>query len=92
MCKKKSEIDIGANIIGFIADYGSGKSSMAEMLSLLEQDKGNPLPIKINMWDCLSNINSNNKISENVSTLTKSFLYQLSNGHSAKLLKYCFNN
>lgn len=81
-------IDNGANMIGIIADYGSGKSSMAEMLSLSEQDKGNPLPIKINMWDCLSNINSNNKISENVSTLTKSFLYQLSNGYSAKLGKY----
>lgn len=81
-------IDKGANMIGIIADYGSGKSSMAEMLSLSEKNKGNPRPIKINMWDCLSNINENNKISENVSTLTKSFLYQLSNGHNAKLGKY----
>ena len=81
-------IDNGANMIGIIADYGSGKSSMAEMLSLSEQKKGNPPPIKINMWDCLSNINNTNKISENVSMLTKSFLYQLSNGHSSKLGKY----
>lgn len=81
-------INDGANMIGIIADYGSGKSSMAEMLSLSEQNKGNPSPIKINMWDCLSNIDKNNKLSENVSILTKSFLYQLSNGHSAKLGKY----
>lgn len=81
-------IDNGANIIGIIADYGSGKSSMSEMLSFSEQCKGNPAPIKINMWDCLSNINENEKLSENVSTLTKSFLYQLSNGHSGRFGKY----
>jgi hypothetical protein len=81
-------INNGANMIGVIADYGSGKSSMAEMLSLSVQEEGNPPPIRINMWDCLSNTNKKDKISENVSTLTKSFLYQLSNGYNDKLGKY----
>lgn len=81
-------IDSGANMIGIIADYGSGKSSMTELLSMSMKKKFSPKPIKINMWDCLSSVSMNEKISESVSILTKSFLYQLSNGYKPSFGRY----
>ncbi len=78
----------GANMIGIIADYGSGKSSMVEMLTSSKQNIINRKPIKINMWDCLRDITNTKDATNNVSILTKSFLYQLSNGYSTKLGKY----
>ena len=60
-------IDDGeASMIGVIADYGTGKSSITEMLKEKYVKAGYPEPIKINMWDSLSepndsqNNNSNN--------------------------------
>ena len=77
-------ISKGANLIGVIADYGTGKSSLTDILSLsLHRRKKIVKPIKINLWDCLqTHKNANN--TEKVSLLTRSFLYQLSNGYSQK--------
>lgn len=77
----------GANMIGIIADYGTGKTSMTEMLKNKYNDLGHPKPIRINMWDSLvetANQNSN----ERISNLTKSFLFQLANGNNRKLGSY----
>lgn len=47
-------IESGANMIGVIADYGSGKSSLTDILSeSLKKRKKITKPIKINLWDCL---------------------------------------
>ena len=84
----------GATMIGVIADYGTGKSSMTEMLKNKYVELGYPSPIKVNMWDSLSNATDNNingsdkETSESVSNLTKSFLFQLANGHDRKLGSY----
>lgn len=75
-------IDSGANIIGLVADYGSGKSSLTDILSeVLQKRKKIIKPIKINLWDCLK---KDSKNEEKVSLLTRSFLYQLSSGHGYK--------
>lgn len=93
-------IDNGeATMIGVIADYGTGKSSMTEMLKNRYVDLGYPTPIKVNMWDSLSDSTnqatnesvskSANQVSnESVSNLTKSFLFQLANGHNRRLGSY----
>ena len=75
-------ISKGANIIGIIANYGSGKSSLIELLS---KEKGfYKHLISINMWDCLSKRLSSNddNLTDTISNLTKSFLYQLASGHA----------
>ena len=85
----KTAIGNGANMIGIIADYGTGKSSMTELLCKSFDTSKSIKPIKINMWDCLSqSTTSADKINENVSNLTKSFLYQLSNGKDRKFGSY----
>ena len=84
----RAAIDNKANMIGIIANYGTGKSSMTELLSQSFGEDENK-PIKINMWDCLSSSTmANNKLNENISNLTKSFLYQLSNGKDRKFGSY----
>ena len=81
--------DDEASMIGVIADYGTGKSSITEMLKDKYVKSGYPEPIKINMWDSLSESNhSQNNSSNQVSDLTKSFLFQLANGHNGKLGSY----
>lgn len=80
-------IDNNANMIGIIADYGTGKSSMTELLTNAVKKRKYPTPIKVNMWDCLSQTATSNNASE-VSALTKSFLHQLSNGHSLKFGRF----
>lgn len=81
-------IENDANMIGIIADYGTGKSSMTKLLTEKIKETNNNNPIKINMWDCLSKLATDSKESENVSALTKSFLYQLASGHSTKFGRY----
>ena len=77
-------INENATMIGIIADYGTGKSSMTEMLKEKYVSEGNPKPIKINMWDSLTKEDEQN--SQNaVSVLTKSFLFQLANGYNRHL-------
>ena len=79
-------IESGANMIGVIADYGSGKSSLTDILSeSLKKRKKITKPIKINLWDCLQkNANPKPSDDEKISVLTRSFLYQLSSGHGRK--------
>ena len=87
-----------ANMIGVIADYGTGKSSVTEILSnqLVSKPYNYPEPIKINMWDCLQkhDINSEEEngtekqLSNEIGDLTKSFLFQLANGKDRKLASY----
>ena len=79
-------IEKGSTMIGVIADYGTGKSSLTELLcaKLKNEPYKYPEPIKINMWDSLveAEEGQENKKSVNheVSSLTKSFLYQLACG------------
>lgn len=69
----KAAINNGANMIGVIADYGTGKSSITQYLVNNEPDYHS---ININMWDCLNQKDAGQSI-ENISNLSKSFLYQL---------------
>lgn len=78
-----SAIKSGAKMIGVIADYGTGKSSLTDMLC-----KGRNA-IKINMWDSLSKeVTEKEKPAEAISELTKSFLFQLALGESEDTAKY----
>lgn len=83
----KNAIDNGATMIGVIADYGTGKSSMTELLCDRFVKKGNPTPIKINMWDSLTQENVQGEAT-GVSNLTRSFLFQLANGKNSILGGY----
>lgn len=80
-------IDGGATMIGVIADYGTGKSSMTELLCNNFVKKGHPKPIKINMWDSLTQLNLKNNAT-GISNLTKSFLFQLANGKGSTFSGY----
>ncbi len=93
----KCSINNGATMIGIVADYGTGKSSITDMLGFLLQKKPFKYPavIKINMWDCLqkekkSTIPQTNStlVAEEISDLTKSFLFQFANGKSSKFASY----
>lgn len=81
-------IDDGATMIGIIADYGTGKSSMTELLCHSVKKSKYPKTIKINMWDSLSESKRLNNEQENVSNLTKSFLFQLANGYKTIFGRY----
>lgn len=76
-------IENGASMVGVIADYGSGKSSIGELLEAKKQFK---TPIRVNMWDSLKQVKKDNKQKGNkeeefedgdLSSLDKSFLYQV---------------
>lgn len=67
-------IDNGASMVGIIADYGSGKSSVGELLEAKKQFKK---PIRINMWDSLKNVKQNQLDENALISLDKSFLYQV---------------
>ncbi len=67
-------IENGASMIGVIADYGSGKSSVGELLEAKKQFKK---PIRVNMWDSLKSVNSDKLDKEDLIALDKSFLYQI---------------
>ena len=77
----ETAVEEGASIIGVIADYGSGKSSIGELID--GRKKFNDV-IKVNMWDSLKeNRNSSppqhqNKEEDNILNMDKSFLYQIS--------------
>ena len=66
----ESAISNGAKFIGLIADYGSGKSTLINMLDEKQKLKNNNL-IKINLWNCYSS-NEDNKID-----IHRIFLHQL---------------
>lgn len=77
-------------MIGVVANYGTGKSSLTELLSSSVKKKPFrfPVPIKINMWDCLVDNEGADKCNHaaepEISDLTRSFLYQLANGNDKK--------
>lgn len=81
----KAAINKGAKMIGVIADYGTGKSSLIELLA---RKSDHTKIIKINMWDCLHAKKESEDSLVSVSNLTKSFLYQLASGCSLKLAQY----
>ena len=83
----KAAIDEGATTIGLIAGYGTGKSSLTNLLGVSLEKDGHPKPIYVNLWDCFNNCEKK-KSEEKVSDLTKSFLFQLANGHSSSLANY----
>lgn len=66
----ESAITNNAKFIGLIADYGSGKSTLVEMLKYRFELKNTKL-IKINMWNC------NNTDDEKEIDIHRSFLHQL---------------
>ena len=74
-------IDSGARMVGIIADYGYGKSSLVNMLTA-DNTKYEPT-IKINMWDGLQKNNEDKGESKEMK-LEKSFLYQLAKGSGKK--------
>lgn len=91
-------IEQGAKIIGVIADYGTGKSSLTELLvNNINDDqkqkcsscrKKTCKPIYVNLWDSLNKNNNGNDKEEHISVLTRSFLYQLSRGYDIRFGKH----
>ena len=80
----KKAIDEKANTIALIGEYGSGKSSLINIL-YTDNRKVFETPIYINLWDCIykhENEDSNNK--NRISIFTKSFLYQFAAGYGNK--------
>ena len=53
----ENAIDNGAKMIGVIAEYGAGKSSLTEMLNRDSEKE----QIKINLWDSLDRSNEDKK-------------------------------
>lgn len=72
-------LDEGANIIGVIGDYGTGKSSLIELIKKKHKDS-----ININMWGNDKKDGEKNKIR----ALTKNFLFQMSMGKDETFAKY----
>lgn len=70
----KQAIDSGANIIGLIGDYGSGKTSLTKLFYKTFY-WGFTNPVYINLWDCI--IKEDSTKDSEINYFTKSFLYQL---------------
>ena len=94
----KKAINEGANTIALIGEYGSGKSSLTNIL----YDKNKDIflkPIYINLWDCVckqektkgyqSKENDDNK--SRINSFTKSFLYQFAAGYEDKYFSTYIN-
>lgn len=79
-----------ANIIGILADYGTGKSTITDMLVKKLESGVLKFPgvIRVNMWDTLKKQSSEDSIKNEVSELSKSFLFQIANGKSDKFASY----
>ncbi len=73
----------GANLIGIIADYGAGKTSLTEILCSLSNARD---PIRIHLWDTITTAGNSSKLESTnaVSDITKTFLYQLALGNNKK--------
>ena len=72
----ENAIDEGANIIGIIGDYGSGKSSLIEILK-----RNFATSICINMWNSVTNCYNSLEI-------TKNFIFQLAIGKNQRFAQY----
>lgn len=84
----RTAIDDGASLIGVLADYGAGKSSLCELIA---NDTTYKRPIKVNMWDCLTNIQeTQNKTKDDnddtIAKLDQAFLYQIAAGSGDHIL------
>ncbi len=66
----ESSIENKAKFIGLISDYGTGKSTLIDMLKSREENKGNKL-VTINLWNCY------NDEKENKIDIHRIFLHQL---------------
>ena len=74
----KQAVEEGATMIEIIADYGTGKSTISDiLLSEVFCNRYLYNSVRINMWDSMENINKGeNEYNGNITELTKSFLYQ----------------
>ena len=66
-------IEKGAKMIAIVGDYGSGKSSLVELVS---QKKHFDKPIKVNMWDSIQKSPPQDG-DDKLTLLEKSLLYQI---------------
>lgn len=82
----KKATNEGATMVGVIADYGSGKSSLTEILSSDKETYGKS--IYINMWDSLTDNTGTPNNTVEVNSLKKSFVYQLATGISEHCAQY----
>lgn len=58
----KQAIKTGATMIGIIADFGTGKSTISDILvSEVFNNRHLYNPIRINMWDSISNLDGSAK-------------------------------
>lgn len=76
-------INDGANIIGVVGDYGTGKSSLIELIKKKHENS-----ININMWGNKKQDEKENKNETTIRSLTKSFLFQMSMGKDENFAKY----
>ena len=73
-----------ANVIGVIGDYGTGKSSLIELLKNKYPDS-----ININMWNNTYNKENNENPNEkSIKNLTKNFLFQMAMGDGRQFAQY----
>ena len=66
-------LEDGARMVGVVAEYGTGKSSLTEMLM---KSKPKKKEIRVNMWEALEH----KEDEEDNDSLTKTFIYQLAKG------------
>ena len=98
----EAAVEKGATMIGVIANYGTGKSSVTDMLEgdIRKTEKEECLSlirrktsiIKINMWDCLQKTEAKEfnqeAATKEVTNLTKSLLFQMALGKSKKFAEF----
>lgn len=72
-------VDNEANIIGVIGDFGTGKTSLTDLLKINWRK-----PILINLWDSIDEKDDQ----KNINRLTKNFLFQMALGKSQNFAKY----
>ncbi len=84
-------VENGASMIGLVADYGSGKSSLGQMLS--NAPKINKT-IKVNMWDGIkeNSKSMDERETQNIEALDKTLLYQIAFNSGNKRLAKHVNN
>lgn len=75
-------ISEGAKMIGVIAEYGAGKTSLTELLIKKKRLK----VTRINLWDTL--IEDNVDDNQEINPLTKAFIYQMAMGKSPYRAEY----
>ena len=77
LLKISLRFSIIAKMIGVIAEYGAGKTSLTELMARKHKSK----VVRINLWDTLSEEHAGNP--NEINHLTKAFIYQLAMGKSS---------